>query len=54
MAKTDEERKSFLQDLRSRHFETPEVTETSVVVNDTNVTGEKSSLLCHKIWKTLQ
>ena len=42
MAKTDEERKSFLQGLRSRHFETPEVTETSVVVNDTNVTGEKS------------
>ena len=42
MAKTDEERKSFLQGLRSRHFETPEVTETSVLVNDTNVTGEKS------------
>ena len=44
MAKTDEERKSFLQGLRSRHFETPrpEVTETSFVVNDTNVTGEKS------------
>ena len=42
MAKTDEERKAFLQGLRSRHFETPEVTETSVVVNDTNVTGEKS------------
>ena len=41
MAKTDEERKAFLQGLRSRHFETPEVTETSVVVNDTNVTGEK-------------
>ena len=39
MAKTDEERKTFLQGLRSRHFETPEVTET---VNDTNVTGEKS------------
>ena len=34
--KTDEERKSFLQGLRSRHFETPEVTETSVVVNETN------------------
>ena len=42
MAKTDEERKSFLQGLRSCLFETPEVTETSVVVNDTNVTGEKS------------
>ena len=42
MAKTDEERKSFLQGLRSRHLETPEVTETSVAVNDTNVTGEKS------------
>ena len=42
MAKTDEERKAFLQGLRSHHFETPEVTETSVVVNDTNVTGEKS------------
>ena len=42
MAKTDEERKSFLQGIRSCHFETPGVTETSVLVNDTNVTGEKS------------
>ena len=42
MAKTDEERNSFLQGLCSRHFETPEVNDTSVVVNDTNVAGEKS------------